>query len=382
MSFVKYLCIDDQPEQYIKPMLDRLAGTNGDLSFHRMQPRKLEEQLAYVKDLERASEVFGLLLDLRLDEEFDENGEKVFYRGPTLAQELRSRMSDGEICSFPIVLWSMNDKIVHSYSPDSSSHDLFDAVYAKDDGQYQLEDGCVSSELVSLARGYQSLRGLLKKGGVKVSGAVEILDLQSSERELLDPRLMSCFHNVSVFSAAARVLSLLKTDGVLIGEGLLAAKLGVDILNSGKYWGVLKEHLKGSKYGGVFSDGWERWWAHRVDSFGLEVLQLKTSLRRLDARDRVAALNEKLGIGLIPAEPICTQYSTKYTTVCFATKRPLDSSDGFKILSHEQDSWHDSRYVSAYAVLERINKDTWHLDPLELERYKGLKEKLKNEQKN
>lgn len=336
----------------------------------------------FIKDLENASEVFGLLLDLRLDEEFDENGGKVFYRGPTLAQELRSRMSDGEICSFPIILWSMNDKIVHSYSPDSSSHDLFDAVYAKDDGQYQLEDGCVSAELVSLARGYQLLRGMLKKGGSKISGAVEVLGLNPSERDFLDPRLINCFHDVSVFGAAGRALSILKNHGVLIDESLLAAKLGVDIADSGESWSVLKSRLSASRYCGVFCDGWERWWAHRVDAFFLESLKAKGTLRRLDAKDRVAALNERFDINLSYVGPICPQYSTKYTTVCFATKRPLDSSDGFKILWREQESWHDSRYVSAHAVLERINKDTWHLDPLELERYKGLKEKLKNEQKN
>ncbi|WP_140399081.1 hypothetical protein [Pseudomonas sp. SID14000] len=382
MSFVKYLCIDDQPQQFIQPMLDRLAGTNGNLKFHRMQPQKLEQQLDVIREMERNSEIFGLLLDLRLDEEFDEAGNKVFYRGPTLAQELRSRMADGEICSFPIVLWSMNDKIVHSYSPDSSSHDLFDAVYAKDDGMHQLEGKFVSSALVALAQGYKFLRGLSKKGNTKISGAVEVLNLLPNERDLLDPRLVNSFFSVSPVTAASIVVSLISNNGTLIDEDVLAAKLGADITASGESWDELKVIIKDTYYTGLFHNGWDRWWSHRVEAIAFEKLKLKTSLRRLDAAERITELNNAFNLSLVPASPIEPGYSTNYTTKCFATNKPLDSSDGFKIASNTQDPWLDSCYISTHALLARINKDTWHLDPLELERYKGLKEKLKNEEEN
>ncbi|NDM57893.1 hypothetical protein, partial [Klebsiella pneumoniae] len=70
------------------------------------------------------------------------------------------------------------------------------------------------------------------------------------------------------------------------------------------------------------------------------------------------------------------------STVCVATEKALDPVDGFKVYSSRQDAWQDSKYVSAYAVLKRVKKSEWILDPLEVERFKQLTERLKNVKKD
>lgn len=377
MSCVKYLCIDDQPEQYIQPLLERLSRYNPNLQFDRMHPQEFVHQFERIQGLAIEGQCFGLLVDLRLDQDSDSEGNKVYYRGPTLAQELRTRMAEGELPSFPIILWSMNDNIVHSYAPDSSSHDLFDAVYAKDDGQHPLDER-VASEMVTLAVGYQQLIKLSQENNpIPLDSVIGLLE---GDREYLDPRLISYLKDNTIYELAGKVVNtLLRSEGVLISDLMLSARLGIDIEKSGDYWVALTQTLSRCQYTGVFQEGWSRWWMHRVEAFWSELVAYKGSLRKYTAIERVSVLNEKLGLGLVSATPIAENYSSRYSTVCVATQRPLDPVDGFKIYSSRQDAWQDSRYVSAYAVLNRVKKAEWSLDPLEVERFKQLMDRLKND---
>jgi hypothetical protein len=379
MSYVKYLCIDDQPEQYIQPLLERLSGYSTDLQFDRMHPQEFVHQFQLIQGLAGEGPCFGLLVDLRLDQDSDADGNKVYYRGPTLAQELRTRMAEGELPSFPIILWSMNDNIVHSYAPDSSSHDLFDAVYAKDDGQHPLDEQ-VASEMVTLAVGYHQLTKLSQENNPIPLDAV--IGLLEGDREYLDPRLISYLKDKAVYELAGKVVNtLLRSEGVLISDLMLAARLGVDIEKSGDHWVALLQNMSGCQYTGVFHEGWSRWWMHRIEAFWSELVAYKGSLRKYTAIERVSVLNEKFGLGLESATPIVENYSSRYSTVCVAMQRPLDPVDGFKIYSSRQDAWQDSRYVSAHAVLNRVKKAEWSLDPLEVERFKQLMDRLKNDKK-
>ncbi|WP_324708528.1 hypothetical protein [Pseudomonas fragi] len=377
MTCVKYLCIDDQPEEYILPLLDQLSLFCDDLKFERMHPQDFALQFERIQGLANEGVYFGLLVDLRLDQDSDAEGNKVYYRGPTLAQELRTRMAEGSMSSFPIILWSMNDNIVRSYAPDSSSHDLFDAVYAKDDANHPL-DQTVSCQLVALAVGYQKLVSLLSESAnPSIDKVIGLLD---GDRDYLDPRLISYLKGNAVYELAGKVLNtLLRCDGVLIDEVMLAAQLGVDIEQSGEQWIAFLEAVSKCQYSGVFHEAWPRWWKHRIEAFWTEFVSNKGSLRKYTADERVAILNEKIGVALIPAAPIAEGYSHRFSTVCVALKSPLDPVDGFKVHTPRQDAWQDSRYVSAHAVINRLKKSEWSLDPLEIDRFKQLMERLKNE---
>lgn len=381
MSFVKYLCIDDQPEDFIQPLLNKLSSFKTDLNFERMHPQEFESQFQRIQTLASENKYFGLLVDLRLDQDADlENGNKVYYRGPTLAQELRTRMAEGVLASFPIVLWSMNDNIVHSYAPDSSSHDLFDAVYAKDDGQHILGEG-VAFELFWLAAGYHKLAQVFE--GSAAFALESVVGLVEGDRDYLDPRLMSFLKGKVVYEIAGKILNtLIRSEGVLVSETMLAARLGVDIEGSADSWMRLLSEMQSTSYSGVFHEAWPRWWMHRVDAWWAKMVAYKASLRKYSAQDRITTINEKLGLNLVAASPIEDNYSVRYSTICVATGRPLDPVDGFKVFSPRQDAWQDSKYVSAYAVLRRLKKSEWVLDPLEVERFKQMADRLKNDKKN
>jgi hypothetical protein len=380
MSFVKYLCIDDQPEDYLLPLLDQLAGYSVNLHFDRMHPQDFASQFERIRKLAAEGECFGLLVDLRLDQVADPDGTKVYYRGPTLAQELRTRMAEGDIPSFPIVLWSMNDNIVHSYAPDSSSHDLFDAVYAKDDGRHPLGE-MVAEELYWLAAGYNQLSQIFERNNGFV--LEDVIGLVEGDRDYLDPRLISFLKGKVVYEVAGKIVNtLLRSEGVLVSEKMLAARLGIDIDKSGDSWPQLLREIQPTAYTGVFHDAWPRWWTHRVEAWWSELVAHKASLRKFSAPERAEVVNSKYGLKLISAAPIQEGYSLRYSTICVATERALDPVDGFKVYSARQDGWQESKYVSAFAVLTRVRKDEWMLDPLEVERFKQLMERLKNEKKD
>ncbi len=86
---------------------------------------------------------------------------------------------------------------------------------------------------------------------------------------------------------------LLDKDNVLAQFGV--AKVGNDV-------DTLFARLKKDKviYSGVFSEGWTRWWQHRL--WDWEKQFCNESLGNLTARERVVCLNEKLGLKLSPAK--------------------------------------------------------------------------------
>ena len=125
-----YTVIEDEDESAVLPVLELVEKKASGLRFTVVKPAPFDEQ---VRQLVQATPD-GLLLDLRLDQKPGESGRRVQYRAVSLAQELRTRMTEGALISFPIALWSIASKFKRSYRRDSSSHDLFDAVYDKSPG--------------------------------------------------------------------------------------------------------------------------------------------------------------------------------------------------------------------------------------------------------
>lgn len=367
---IEYLCIDDQQDATIDPLLNRLSDS-GDVTFIRQTPTGLEDQLSTIAQQAASSQGrFGLLLDLRLDVDADIDGNRVAYRGPTLAQELRTRMAEGNLPSFPIVLWSVNTKFKQSYFSDESSHDLFDAVFGKDEeviGQ-PVE---VRKKLVSLVRGYEALRG------ISSADAMTRLGLDASNESPIYVQFAAQYKQLSgqaTHEVAHFLLNeLVGVEGLLVTEDMVAARLGVDTQASNGQWQKVKDHLESTKYSGPFSDGWDRWWWYSVEDWWETLSDNQNDLRRMTAEDRVSALNHSLGIGLLHARPIETTYSNKFSTLCVGLNKPLDPVDGLRVVSHTQLPWQETRYVSIYAALERIDRLHWRLDPLEKDRLARIK---------
>lgn len=344
---INYTVIEDEDQSAVRPVLDLLAKKAPALRFAVIKPAPFDEQ---VKQLV-AKIPDGILLDLRLDQKPGESGRRVQYRAVSLAQELRTRMAEGVLTGFPIALWSIASKFKRSYRPDSTSHDLFDAVYDKSPD----DPSQVASQLVALAEGYRMLRDCADSA---LTGALEtVLSLEDEEFDKFDPRIGQQFatrQKYPSYQYARFILAeLFGGPGPLIDEDYLAARLGVDAPAS-KDWALVIERLKkkGACFSGPFSSGWSRWWMHRVSAWWATLSD--EELRRLCAEARVDVLKKKLGLAhLVAAVPIEPGYGTTFWAVCRATSRAIEPADGVQIQEEFRPSWREPQFVSLSAVLSR-----------------------------
>ncbi len=377
MNNINYLCIDDQADCTIDQLLSRIESGGG-ISLERWTPTALDSIIPRIKSFIDANQSngAGVLLDLRLDMDSDQGKERVNYRGPTLAQELRTRMAEGGIAPAPIVLWSVNSKFNSSYNNEDTSHDLFDDVYEKD-REIVENPSVVACRLVSLAKGYKVLNN-----ASGTSMALNLLALGSDVDSMLYAQFLDeykeLFDKRSVHDIARFILNdLVRVQGLLVGERLLAARLGVDIELSGDSWAVIKNALQSSSYAGPFCEGWSRWWWFKVEDWWFDLFGDKYELRGVSSVERVGLLNGKFEAELVAASPIAEGYSTNFFTLCAGTGLPLDPHDGLRVVCRGARDWHDPAYVSIYAALERIGRSVkWRLDPLERQRFDAIKEDL------
>jgi hypothetical protein len=373
---IKYLCIDDEnskaPEGYLNLVASKFDKS---IFLERVHPKKeIALEIDEIKNHAAINkDTFGLILDLRLDRDPDEAGNHASYRGATMAQELRTRMAEGEISPFPIVLWSMDDMFKRSYEQDDTSHDLFDSVYIKDKDitENPIKFGL---ELISLVEGYKLITA------IRAAAPPDLPILLGTDVELFntfDPRILESIQlkcSKSTQECARFILSeIIKPEGLLIDENVLAARLGVNIEKSGDSWSRLKSILEVTKYTGVFSTGWYRWWSSQLDLWWLELAEKQTPLKRLGASDRVRVLNGLFTLTLIVAEPIAPNYSDRFWTICQILNLPLDSIDGFRASCPSLKPWQNPPYLSTQAVLERKGRDKWRVSPLEVSRLQTLK---------
>lgn len=369
MPNTNFLCIDDQQDRTIDDLLSLLHRSNPSLVVVRNTPVDLAIQIKKISAASKG-ENFGLLLDLRLDQEATDDHPKVPYRGPTLAQELRTRMAEKKISPFPIVLWSITEKFVKSF--DETSHDLFDAVFGKDD-QIIDNPGQVAAQMISLVDGYKQIANSKKGRLISVMlGFNHDADSGLHESFIEEFRYFvesKAIHEISTYL----INSLITPSGLLIDQKLLAARLGVDIESSGESWMQLLNKMATSKYCGPFYAGWERWWWFTVEVWWASLAAKQPNLRRIGAPERVKILNEKFKLGLKAAAPIAENYSDKFFSVCVATGKALDPADGFRVAEINIKAWQDTAYVSAYAALNRIEKNKWRISAIDRDRFDRLK---------
>lgn len=299
----------------------------------------------FIKD--HLSEYDGLLLDLRLDEYKDKTtGKHSAYTATEFAQHIRTLVTKGSEDGgldkdLPIVLFSTDDKLKQVYATDLSSHNLFDRYLTKKD----TPDNA-SKKLSSLAEGYIEIMEN-KTNLEKLMGLENLIDL--------DSRIFSRFSEeparIPAHEYAQVILKdLIYVTGPLINDDILAARLGIDKENSNpEDWSTLKEFFSESKYKGVFSNGWNRWWMFKINDL-FESLS-DTYLSYMDANEKVELFKEKLSLeGLIAAQPIKLNSSTRYTTICKAFGKPMDEIEGFRVYSsREPKQWQEYEYASLEA---------------------------------
>jgi hypothetical protein len=369
MPDTNFLCIDDQQDTTIDNLLSLLSRSNRSLVFVRNTPVELAAQIKKISAASKADN-FGLLLDLRLDQEATDDHPRVPYRGPTLAQELRTRMAEKKIPAFPIVLWSITEKFEKSF--DETSQDLFDAVFGKDD-QIIDSPGRVAAQMISLVDGYKQIANS-KRGRLigTMLGFTQDSDVGLHESFIEEFRYFvesKAVHEIATYL----ITNLIVPNGLLIDEKLLAARLGIDIDKSGEGWTLLLDKMATCKYSGPFHAGWQRWWWFTVEMWWGGLAAGQPNLRRIGATERVKILNGKFKLSLKAALPIAENYSEKFFCVCVATGKALDPADGFRVAELNIKAWQDRAYVSGFAALNRIEKNKWRISAIDRERFDRLK---------
>lgn len=347
--------LDDEKDDLIKPIIAKLEST-GVLKVTWEKPLNFESEIddiqAKLKDYD------ALILDLQLDGD-QEDGKKVKYQAPPLAQVVRTLATEKQIADIPIILCSTDDRIRDSFKRDFTSHDLFDWIFLKNE-----IDSFTIVKICDLIEGYRRITKEPK----------DFTNLLHRDYSRVDDRILSRFINEDnpPVHEISRVVfkDIVQPTGILINEEILAARLGIDSKTS-KDWNKLKDDIFiESKYEGVFSQGWSRWWSDGlIDQF---TSLTGDHLPSLTAEDRVRLLNEKLGLELYPAKPLKFNHSTNYWTICVVTKCPIDPYEGYKVdMKLEPKPWQDYSYVSFFSIIERLaERQGVLIHPSEEERFR------------
>ena len=357
---IRYRYLDDGPETESTAYSQVVAEAVKGLKIKHEYPVAFAKQ---IKSIVSRFDADGLILDLRLDKEANEKGDekdKVHYRAPALAQEIRTRAAEprSRIVEFPIVLWSLEDRLKILYSHDNAGRDLFDLTVVKENLGKEAQE--VGKKLVALARGYQEIAEVQTVSRRRHGWFYRLLGFETQgDAFFLDSQILEHFdYSQRAHSAyeVARFLirQILDTPSPLIDRPTLAARLGLDLENSRDAEALFDKHFSQARYKGVFEGGWERWWAFLVED-AWHKLGVDEPLRELTAETRIKRLKSATRTReLQPAQPLHPDYSTSYWTICQRLHKPLDPRNGL-LLSHENvHRWQEEQFVSFEACDKRL----------------------------
>lgn len=278
---------DDNPELYAK-----ILSVRGVLTFEPMAVRPLTDLAEEI----RGKSPRVVALDYGLDDNIGGDNQVTAnqtFKAGALAQHFRDHSSSSPDSDFPIILVSSVDKIKHLFAPDKTAHDLFDRVYSKEDCKNDREG--ITREVVSLVRAYEVFRDCHGKCSLEslFNGSQDDADFINYQELHLDVAQAQAPH----LAAQYFLRKVIDRAGILLPLPEVAARLGIDRESVSN----LLHALAGSEIGyrGVFSDGWDRWWAHRLDAWADHITG--TKIRMLSASERCSALANALEIELSPA---------------------------------------------------------------------------------
>ena len=375
MTIHYYYLDDGERDESIAYAEEVVSATEG-LEIEVDHPSEFSKQIKF-QDVKFA----GLILDLRLDQMVhvvNEKKRKAGYRAPALAQEVRTRAAEKRTGEFPIVLWSF-DRRLDAYRRDRTGHDLFDLTVIKEDLTNKSIVQEVGMKLLSLVNGYEAIRQIRDDEKRRRGWFYRLLGFGTAgEASSLDPRILEQFDYPAlkrpVHEYAGFIIHhLLDVTGPLIDQSVLAARLGLDIEKSSDAQALFEGAFLQAKYTGPFDDGWSRWWAFRVEEIWNNLGSPAGSLRSLRAEERINHLKDVTGLrGLRAAAPLHPEYSTRYWTVCWKLKKPLDPHDGLLVNDDRSHPWQDERFVSFEAFEQRLVKRQ-DIDPIDRARLERMK---------
>jgi CheY-like chemotaxis protein len=220
---MKILYIEDQNPDTIVLQLKQ-NGTVVEI----LEPKTLEQVITSIKSINPDL----ILLDFRLT-----NDSSAIFDAPTIAQTIRTKKTDAHI-DIPVVLISQEDRIVDFYN-DYSSQDLFDFSFSKEYLRNNAPQ--VIKKCKSIISAYKSVLNQNYEVG-------KILNTNGQKYDpRIDKKLTDHIRKDDIFAFTTFIYNqLIRSIGVLIGEDVLSARLGVSIESND--WGELKDILEVYKY--------------------------------------------------------------------------------------------------------------------------------------
>lgn len=367
----KYFYIDDDNFENLEELID-------ELEFH--SDKQLDITHTRTKPMEAIARLFaeggydGLIIDQKLDAA-NEDGISAGYWGTSLAQNLRTEMTECNIPQAPIVLLSNETVYVQYFDKDENAHNLFDftlgktAVSTCDSFAYQA-----SHILLGLAEAY---RIALTEVRPRISTEENLEELLRPLLKWDDKAYRYCDKRFiehigakkgDVHTVISLILnSLVRSCGILLTEKMLATRLGIDIESSSD-WEDLKALLVEGAYKGVFSSIKERWWFSRIEDWWYENNIHSSVLRALTASERVEAIKAFTGLhNLVEITPKYTngKQSEKFWVNCIVSDTPLDPADALLVSRPDLMPWEQPLYLDPQTTHDRKydrNKYRVHID--------------------
>ena len=303
------------------------------------------------------------LVDYELD---TRQGDGAFapYLGMTFAARLREVRP-----AYPIVLLTRSDLPAWTAAQRTArAGSTFDDIVYKDTG-LDADPLATHAKLVSLARGYQRLRGSHDRSLSALLGLLQTDDVGREKAEEAIPPLSGWRE----FEAAHWIRSvLLRYPGVLYNTAHAAAAVGIS-LDDFKQEQVL-DLLRDAQYQGPFCEEGQHWWRHQL--FDIAYSLSETDDSELDVREgfRLAAANI-VGFDLTASKDIDTG-TAPADTVCYLLEVPIRIEASLPYQPDSRPPVMEGARVSFKAIRESNDVEEMHIDAVSRARLDKIRARI------
>lgn len=302
-----WIFVDDKQAE-AKSFAAELERTNV-IKVEVLDPSQARDQL-----LRKMRHPAGVLMDVDLSSVPDELG-----TGPGIAQDIRTKQKAKLACEFPIVRFSAAEPVQRNVLGDPSSDDLFELKIPKSDLKHR---DYLVSQLLGLTQVYEVIGGLAEKGGAPddlLSNLFNVNEEKFSKwgNEALISKISSGIKHSPHVAANVFCRFFLTSPGLLIGEELLALRLGVDRQLSANAWSQLINNFDIFKYSGAGHKNFNRWWGRGLEDWWYSSVDRNSPLAGRTSVERVDNIAEITGIaGLVPLAAPSSQESFRPWRFC------------------------------------------------------------------
>lgn len=303
----------------------------------------------------------GVLVDVDLSNEMGKR-----QTGPGMSMDMRVAQQKQTLPSFPIVRFSLRDKILENIGRDPSSDDVFDLKIEKDGLSDPQSRESARSKLIGVREVYDALEN-------STQPLLELIGLDADKWAQWGSTAFESDFEMGdrVYLKASPLIRFMVHPGLLIDEDILAFRLGIDRMGSNG-WQDLLERLESYAYKGVASECFTRWWARGIEQWWLEELGADAPLAGCNVEHRVGLLSTRFR-GLVPLIMPRGSMGDRPWRYCVLTKElrqeliPVDPSRAPRLKPRTpMPLWLDPLYAALGVALQ--NRHDTRLDKEDLKR--------------